>query len=167
MLVVVGGLPATGKSTICRAFARDVGAIVLRIDSIEQAVVRAGLVDHPVGEAGYVIAYAFAEDQLASSALVVADCVNPLAVTRDAWRDVAARAHVAVVEVEVVCTNPNEHRERAVTRTADIPGLVLPRWDEIVHRTYEPWDREHITIDTAGRTVAECVADLRSATALT
>jgi len=38
MLTIFGGLPGTGKTTIARELARQTGAIHLRIDSIEQAI---------------------------------------------------------------------------------------------------------------------------------
>lgn len=166
MLVVVGGLPATGKTTIARAFSSEVAAGHLRVDSIEQAIVRSGLGEQPVGPAGYVIAYAVAEDQLRSGLNVVADCVNPIAATRDAWRGVGLQAGVPVVEVEVVCSDEHEHRRRAAARTSDIAGLVHPTWQEIVARTYEPWQRERVIIETARRTLPACVRQLRAATGL-
>jgi predicted kinase len=82
---------------------------------------------------------------------VVADCVNPLQITRDAWISVASRAHARAVEVEVICSDPCEHRRRVENRVADIPGSKLPTWDEVVSREYEPWRREHVVIDTAHR----------------
>ena len=45
--------------------------------------------------------------------------------------DVARRAAVALVEVEVVCSDAAEHRRRVESRRADIPGLLLPTWDEV------------------------------------
>jgi hypothetical protein len=51
MLVVIGGLPGTGKSTIAREVATRTGAAWLRIDAIEQAI-RATLAGN-VGIAGY------------------------------------------------------------------------------------------------------------------
>lgn len=38
MLIVFGGLPGTGKSTIARALARALRATYLRVDVIEQAI---------------------------------------------------------------------------------------------------------------------------------
>src|SRR5262249_12106203 len=89
MLIVFGGLPATGKSTLARALAQERQAVYLRIDTIEQALRSAELMGEDVGPAGYVIACALAEANLRLGLTVVADAVNPLALTRNAWRRVA------------------------------------------------------------------------------
>jgi predicted kinase len=43
MLIVFGGLPGTGKSAIARTLAREIGAVWLRIDSIEQGIRASGI----------------------------------------------------------------------------------------------------------------------------
>ena len=73
MLVIFGGLPGTGKSTIARALARRIGAAWLRIDTIEQAMVDAGRDRQALEDAGYRVAYALARDNLALGLSVVAD----------------------------------------------------------------------------------------------
>ena len=108
-------------------------------------------------------AYGVAAEQLGHGVSVVAECVNPLGVTRDAWRDVAAGHGARLVEVELVCTDQAAHRERARTREVDIRGLRLPDWEQITSREYEPWDRGHLVIDTATRTPAEAVATILAA----
>ncbi|MGP3913229.1 AAA family ATPase [Nonomuraea sp. 10N515B] len=152
MLIVIGGLPATGKTTLARLLAEHMGAVHLRIDTIEQAIVRSGLAGQPLGPVGYAVGYALAGDHLRGGLTVIAESVNPLAITRDAWRDVGTEAHVPTAEVEVICSDPIEHRHRATSRSTDIPDLHLPDWQQIIDRAYEPWDREHIVIDTAGQT---------------
>ena len=161
MLTIIGGLPATGKTTIARTLAREVGAVHLRIDTIEQAIVRCGFGQQPLGPIGYDIGYALAADYLRQGLSVVAESVNPLEVTRSAWR--AAAAGFPVVDVEIVCSDPIEHRRRAETRVLDIPDLKPPTWEQIVNREYEPWTTERVVLDTAGLPVEDCVAELRKA----
>ena len=163
MLIVFGGLPGTGKTTVARELARQLGAVHLRIDSIEQALrdYRAGR--HSLDDAGYRVAYMVAADNLSVGRMVIADSVNPLPVTRDAWVAVAKRTRTRVVEVEVICSDPDEHRRRAETRVTDIPGLRLPTWQEIVSRGYHPWDRKHLVVDSARQSVEQSVHMLREA----
>jgi predicted kinase len=99
-----------------------------------------------------------AEDTLRAGGIVVADSVNPLPVTRDAWVAVAGRAGVPVVEVEVVCSDAAEHRRRVETRVTDVPGLVLPTWDGVRRRDYAAWDRPRVVVDTAALTAEEAAA---------
>ena len=135
--------------TIVRQVADQLGATYLRIDTIEQALRSTlGLMDD-VGPAGYVIAYAISETNLASGRTVVADCVNPVAATRVAWRSVAANTHSPIVEVELFCSDAVEHRRRVDTRTIDIAGLARPTWANVVARDYEVWLAPTLRIDTA------------------
>ena len=163
LLVIFGGLPGTGKTTIARELALQIGATYVRIDSIEQAIRESPGVTQPVNEEGYRVAYAIAEDNLRLGRIVISDSVNPIQLSRDAWLDVARRAHARAAEVEVTCSDAQFHRQRVESRTSDIAGLKLPTWQKVVTREYEPWAREHIVIDTAGRGVAESVEELRSA----
>ncbi|GAA3025494.1 hypothetical protein GCM10010448_04190 [Streptomyces glomeratus] len=123
MLIVMGGLPGTGKTTFARLLAARIGAVHLRADTIEQAIVRSGVARHPVGPVGYVVGYALAGEHLRQGLTVIAESANPLSVTHDAWRDTAAGTGVRVVEVEVVCSHPAEHRRRVTSRSADTPDL--------------------------------------------
>lgn len=161
VLVVIGGLPAAGKTTIAAALARQVGAAFLRVDSIEQAILRATSLVQPVGPVGYVVGYALAGDQLRNGLSVVAESVNPLAVTREAWREAGLSQGASVIEVEVICSDPVEHRRRAESRTVDITDLSLPTWQEIVDRDYHAWDRAHLVLDTSVTSVQDCVATIR------
>lgn len=160
-LIIFGGLPGVGKSSLARELARDIDAVYLRIDSIEQALRDSGGMVQPLDDAGYRVAYTVAADNLRLGCTVVADCVNPISITRNAWLEIANRAGVRALEVEVQCSDAAEHRRRVETRVADIPGLILPSWDEVLTREYQRWDREHIEVDTATETQAQILESIR------
>jgi len=155
MLIVFGGLPGTGKTTISRFVASRLKATYLRIDAIEQAIRNAGVLAGDVGPSGYAVAQAIAEANIGDGRIVVADCVNPVAASRLGWRDVATCTASVLVEIEVICSDVDEHRRRIAMRRADIPGHILPSWEKVANLDYEPWDRPHVVIDTAKLSPAE------------
>jgi predicted kinase len=159
MLIVLSGLPAVGKTAIARALAAATGAVQVRIDSIEQALRSEGC---DVEGQGYRVGYAVAEDNLRLGRTVVADSVNPWPLTRAEWRAVADRAGVRALDVEVICSDADVHRRRVEVREADIPGLKLPLWDDVVARDYRPWNTDRLVIDTAQLTVEEAVREILS-----
>jgi len=159
-LIAFAGLSGTGKTTVARELARQLGAMYLRIDSIEHAIRDSGILDTTIRDGGYLVAYALAEENLRIGRTVIADCVNPLRITRDAWVAVADRAGASLVEVEVICSDSKQHQQRLENRVPDISGLDPPSWDEVISREYEPWQRKHVVVDTAYRSVEDNANEL-------
>lgn len=150
VLVVLGGLPATGKSTVAQELIRESRFAYVRIDSVEQALRESGEMGlDGVQGAGYEAAYAVARDLLRSGNCVLVECVNPIALTRDAWRKVATSSRSPIIEVELFCRDEAQHRERAETRVVNVRGLTLPDWGAIQSREYEEWERAILRIDTS------------------
>ena len=154
-LIAFAGLPGTGKTTIARELARRIGAVYLRIDTIEQALRTSRPFAGEIEDAGYRAAIALAEDNLRQGLDVVTDAVNPLTITRDAFAAAASRAAAKLLEVELICSDKTEHRRRVEARQADIEGHKLPTWTEVATREYEPWNRSHVVVDTANQSTDE------------
>lgn len=160
MLVVLSGLPGTGKSTIAKLLAVKRSATYLRVDEIESVLIRDTSLGRDIGPAGYIVAFAIARSNLACGNLVIADSVNPVPESRQGWRNVAEESGATVLEVEVVCTDEDEHRRRVEARSADIPDLELPTWEMVKARDYAPWATTRLVIDTARLRPEEAVAEI-------
>lgn len=165
MLIVFGGLPGTGKTTVSRGLSRRLGAAWLRIDTIEQAIRRSAGRDATVAAAGYDVAQSLAADNLSCGRTVVADCVNPVAASRRGWAAVASDAGARLLAVHVVCSDAALHRRRVEERVPDIAGHVVPTWSDVLARDFEPWPDAHLTIDTAILDPGEAIEAVEAALA--
>lgn len=156
MLIIFGGLPGVGKTTIAKALAKQLKAVYLRIDTVEQVLKREAQLDGPEG---YMVCWAQALENLKLGMTVVADSVNAIQVTRNAWQNVANDASVTYLEIELVCSDSREHQQRIETRNADIVGHQLPKWQDVKEREYEQWS-PYLVFDTAKQSVDGVVSEI-------
>ncbi len=162
-LIAFAGLPGVGKTTLAQYLARTLGAVYLRIDTIEQALALSSARVPRSEDAGYQAAFHVAKDNLILGRDVVADSVNPIEESRQMWAQTASQSNARLVQVEVICADTAEHRRRVESRSSDIEGLRLPTWDQVQGRTYAPWTTNRIIIDTARKTInAACAEMLRN-----
>ena len=157
VLYLFSGRPGTGKSTLAQLIAPRLKAAYLRIDTIEQGLRDLCAVD--VQGEGYRLAYRIAADNLRQGMSVVADCCNPIELTRREWEQVAMDTQARHVNIELVCSDVDEHRRRIETRECTVPGMKLPTWNDVVNREYDKWTAERIVVDTS-KSVEDCVAEL-------
>jgi len=149
-LIVLAGLPGVGKSTVAREIARALGASWLRVDTIEAAMLKAGLPrSFKTGLAAYVVAGDLAEARLELGGDVVIDAVNAVEPARQMWRDLADARGARLTFVEVVCADPAEHRRRLAARELATPPLPTPTWEEVeaVALDYLPWTEPVLRLD--------------------
>jgi predicted kinase len=163
VLIVFGGLPGTGKSTIAQALSTQLRAVHLVMDRIE-APLKAKL-GRDIGPLGYNVAYQVATSNLDLGHVVIADCVNPIAMTRNAWMSVAMGCQATLVQVNVQCSDVQEHRRRVEKRLMEQPMQGLPDWTSVQARQMDEWPEADLTLDTGilspGESVASILAALR------
>jgi predicted kinase len=159
-LYIFSGLPGSGKTTLSQLLAQRIKAAYLRIDTVEQAL--RDLYSADVQSEGYRLSYRVAADNLHIGVSVVADSCNPIELTRREWEQVALEAKTRYINIEVICSDTHEHRQRVGTRKATVPGLRLPTWKEVENREYHGWTVDRIIIDTSGKREIECIEELIS-----
>ncbi|KJZ24326.1 AAA family ATPase [Tritonibacter mobilis] len=160
ILVSLSGLPGVGKTTLAKALAAKVKAVHLRVDSVEAALKNSVLKINRAEDAGYLAIASVARDNLLLGFDVIADTVNPIEITRNLWAETAASGNARILNVEVVCSDRALHRSRVKARASDIPGFVVPDWQTVSDRTFEPWREDRLIVDTSISEIEECVSQV-------
>ncbi len=151
MLVVLAGLPGSGKSAVAEDLAQALSCAVLSVDPAEAAMWRAGVSrSEPTGLAAYVVVEALAAEQIALGHDVIVDAVNAVEAARAQWRDLAARTGAGLRFIEVRCSDPSVHRRRLEARQRDIAGFYEPSWADVEQRSREfaAWTDDRLTLDS-------------------
>lgn len=150
-LIVISGLPRTGKSALAREVALHLGAVHLSIDAAEEALLAAGLTrDWTTGVAAYEVTGALAAFNLQLGRVVVVDAVNDTEVARSTWHREAKAEATPLHFVVTTCSDANEHRRRLSSRSRSFDNVREPTWDDVQRRaaTFEPPVEPHILLDT-------------------
>ncbi|HLO35060.1 MAG TPA: AAA family ATPase [Candidatus Deferrimicrobium sp.] len=151
MLIVLSGLPATGKTVLAAAVARELGAILLSVDPVDSALASAGVRETgPTGLAAYAVVGAIAEQNLALGASVVVDAVNAVGEAKTFWIELARRCDARLLAVETILSDGALHRERLAGRIRDL-AIAEPTWEAVVLRRDEwvAWPFAPLVVDAA------------------
>jgi predicted kinase len=165
VLYIFSGLPGAGKSTLAQYLANKLNAVYLRIDTIEWGLI--DLCKFNVPGEGYRLAYRIAEDNLKIGNNVISDQCNPFNFIRDEWNNVAIKNNCAYINIEIICSDKIEHKRRIENRNAENKNVIIT-WEEVQKREtdvhnpiyYEPWEEEHLILDTANKSIEECGKEL-------
>ena len=165
-LIVLAGLPGSGKSTVAEGLSRHFSLPLFSIDPIEAAMWRGGLPRDQTGIAAYVVAQTLAGEHLRLGQSVVIDAVNPVEAPRAAWRILAAKYRAGLAIIECVCLDEAAHRRRIEARVRNIEGMPEVTWAGVEKRRteYEIWSDARLTLDTSAhppeRLLAEAIGYL-------
>jgi predicted kinase len=150
MLIVLSGLPATGKTALAAAVARELGAVLLSVDPVDSALTTAGV--HETGTPGlaaYAVVGAMAEQNLENGASVVVDAVNGVGEAKTFWIELARRRGARLLAIETILSDHDVHRERLAGRVHE-HAFAEPTWEAVVLRRDEwvAWPFAALVVDS-------------------
>lgn len=151
MLIVLSGLPATGKTALATAVARELGAVLLSVDPVDSALTAASVRETGApGLAAYAVVGAMAEQNLAIGTTVVVDAVNAVGEAKTFWLELARRRGARLLAVETILSDRGLHRERLAGRVREM-AFAEPNWEAVVLRRDEwvAWPFAPLIVDSA------------------
>ncbi|MDT0278153.1 AAA family ATPase [Blastococcus goldschmidtiae] len=163
MLIVVSGLPGTGKTAVAAALAGRLAATHLSVDPVEDALLGAGILrSRATGVAAYEVVRVAAEQNLRLGATVVVDAVNDSEPARETWRAAVEGTGAELVSVLLVLDDAGEHRRRLEGRGRPLGHLPEPSWEDVLARAaaYVPWPEGTCLRIGAQGSVDDVVAEL-------
>jgi predicted kinase len=158
-LVVMTGLPCSGKSTVAYGLAARLGWPVFSVDPIDSAMRGEGIDAEAAGAAAYGVAARLASEQLGVGLSVIVDGCNADRALHDMWLELAGRTGARLDVIECATAEPL-HRARVTGRVRGLAHYPEVTWDfvEEMRGYFAPWETHRLRLDTGAATPAELVA---------
>ncbi len=150
-LIVLSGLPGSGKSTIAELLAKRLRLPIFSVDPIESAIVTAGIArSFETGLAAYLVAATLADEQLKLGSSVIIDAVNAEEEAKDVWRGLAKKHRVELI-VLLVALESSLHKQRLESRVRNLHGFGEVTWDNVEARrkAFTAWKEPVLELDAS------------------
>lgn len=151
-LIVMSGLPGSGKSSVSAGIAKAMKVPVFSVDPIESAIIESGIKkSFKTGYAAYLAARTLADEQLKLGNTVIIDAVNAMEVAKNIWRKLAKKHSLKLIIIECMLTDPELHKKRIESRVRGLHGIPEVTWDDVGSRTkeYTTWDEPVLRLDSS------------------
>jgi predicted kinase len=149
-LIVITGLPGTGKSAIAEPLAVELAIPAFAKDWVEASILKTGA--RPAGGAGrhrVRPAHCRGPRQLMLGQGVILDSVASTTSIRSVWRSLALESDADWLVIECICSDASLHRERLSRETRNIPDWPEREWADVerVSSYFEPWAEDRLVLD--------------------
>jgi predicted kinase len=147
-MIVIGGVPGTGKSTLANALSKDMNIPVFSKDELEAAVVRKGLGSSKnMHGVGYEILASLATKQIENGNNCIFDFIASRNRVEELWPQLL---EYDIKYIECVCTMEDVHKDRIQSRNRNIKGWYELTWEEVLNikSNYQSLKPERLVLDS-------------------
>lgn len=149
-LIIISGLPGSGKSTVAESLAEKLAVPLFSVDPIESSLIKSGMKrSFETGLAAYVVAETLAGEQLKRGLSVIIDAVSSVQEARDMWHSLARKQNATLIIIECVLER-ELHKQRIEARIRNMQGIPEVTWEDVENRRkeYLLWEEERLILDT-------------------
>ena len=147
-LIIIGGIPGTGKSTLAKALSRELKVPVFSKDELEASIVRAGLSEaKDMRGVGYEIMATLARNQIETGNSAIFDFIASSNRVINLWPDLLFESYIYI---ECICSDEKIHKDRIEERIRPIEGWYELCWDDVVNikRVYRVLRTDRLVLDS-------------------
>ena len=150
-IIVVSGLPGSGKSTLSESIAQALQIPIFSVDPIESSILEAGIArSFETGLHAYIVVKRLGAEQLKLGMSIIIDAVSPVVEARVMWEKLAKGYDAKLIIIECV-VDEKLHKKRLKKRVRNLHGIAEITWEdvEVRKKDYVPWTQERLVVDTA------------------
>lgn len=157
MLILVAGLPASGKTTLANAIAASLGAVRINSDALREKLNLRGQYDEASKQKVYDAMLTLAEEALLAGSNLVVDSTFYKEDLRRPWKNLADKVNADSMFVEVTVSDEDARNRLQVPRadseaTWEVYTALKERW--------EPIEEPHLKLDASKMPLEKMVAEV-------
>ncbi len=153
VVVLVAGVPGTGKSTVAETLGRTLNAPVFSMDWQLGALAVFGVLrPDNTGPLSEMMLTAAVARQLHLGMSAIIDATGHTRAARGRWQSLTGRLGGRFIGVECVCSDEQVQRSRVEGRSRGIPCWpATVSWEHVgrMKELWEPWEEPHLVLDSA------------------
>jgi predicted kinase len=150
-IILISGLPASGKSTVAESISKKLKLPLFSVDPIESSIIKSGIKrSFKTGLAAYLVAEKLASENLNLGLSLVIDAVSPVKEARKMWLNLSKKYRAKLIIIECVL-DKDLHKKRVESRVRNMYGISEITWKDVKKRqkNYLKWKDKRLILDTS------------------
>lgn len=151
-VILIGGLPGSGKSTLSEALASKLKMPLFSKDRLEASIVQNGLAQpNALNDVGYTLLKNLVDEHEKLNQSVIIDFIANKTRVAKLWPSLLS---TNLIVIECICSDRLTHKNRIESRTRGIDGWYELSWEDVekASREYKPLVADRLIVDSMDTT---------------